>query len=56
MVVLLLLFTASSSLSLDMGCIFVVGSSILLSMVVQQLVVILVLLQKEMSACPILPS
>ena len=39
------------------GIIFLVGSSILLSMAVQQLVVILVLSQEEMSACPsTLPS
>ena len=39
------------------GVSFLVGSSILLSMVVQQLVAILVLLQEERSACPfILPS
>ena len=36
----------ASSLSLDMGYLFLVGSSILLSMVVQQLVVILVLSQE----------
>ena len=44
--------TAAASLSLDVGYIFLAGSSILLSMVVQQLVGILVLLQKGMSACP----
>ena len=48
--------TAGSFLSVDMGDLFLVGSSILLSMAVQQLVVILVLLQEEMSACPTLPS
>ena len=50
--------TVGSSLSLDMGDLFfLVGSSILLSMVVQQLAVILVLLQEEVSACPsTLPS
>ena len=42
-------YCIASSLSLDVGCLFLVGSSILLSMVVQQLVVILVLWQ-EMSA------
>ena len=42
--------TATSSLSSDMVYLFLVGSSILLSMVVQQLVVILVLLQEEVSA------
>ena len=41
---------AASSLSLDTGYLFLVGSSVLLSMVVQQLVVILVFSQKEMSA------
>ena len=41
----------ASSLSLDVGYLFLVGSSVLLSMVIQQLVTILVLLQ-EMSACP----
>ena len=48
----------SSSLSLDVGYLFFfVCSSILLSIVVQQLVAILVFLQGEMSACPsILPS
>ena len=40
---------AGSSLSLDMGYLFLVGSSILLLMVVQQLAVILVLSQEEMS-------
>ena len=45
------------SLSLDVGYLFLVGSSILLSMVVQQLVAILVLSQEEMSAYPsTLPS
>ena len=42
----------ASSLSLDMGYILSVGSSVLLSIVVQLLVVILVLLQEEMSARP----
>ena len=37
------------------GVSFLVGSSILLSMVVQQLVAILVLLQEEMSVCPSTP-
>ena len=41
-------------LSLEVGYLFLMGSSILLSMVVQQLVVILVLSQEEMSACPLL--
>ena len=48
---------AATSLSLDVGYLFLVGSSILLSMVVQQLVAILVLSQEEMSTCPsTLPS
>ena len=38
------------SFSLDMGCLFWVHSNVLLSMIVQQLVAILVLLQEEMSA------
>ena len=47
----------ASSLSLDVGYLFLVGSSIGLLMVVQQLVAILVLSQKEMSARPsTLPS
>ena len=45
-----LLPSHSSSLSLDMGYLFMMGSSILLLMVVQQLVVILVLMQEQMSA------
>ena len=40
------------SLFLDVGCLFLLGSSILLQMVVQQLVVILVLWQEEMSSYP----
>ena len=48
--------TTASCLSLDMGYLFLVGSGILLSTVVQQLVAILVLLQ-EMSKHPsTLPS
>ena len=43
---------ATSSLSLDMGHLSLVSSSVLLSMVVQQLAVILVLLQEEMNAHP----
>ena len=46
--------TTASYLSLDVGYLFLVGSSILLSMVVQQLVAILVLSQ-EMSTCPSIP-
>ena len=42
----------ASPLSLDVRCIFWVGSSVLLLMVVQQLAVILVLLQEEGSAHP----
>ena len=41
-------FSVVSSLSLDVEYLFVVGSSVLLLMVIQQLVVILVLSQKEM--------
>ena len=41
-----------SSFVLDMGYLSLVGSSILLLMVFQQLVVILVLLQERMSTCP----
>ena len=48
---------AAASLSLDMGYLFLVGSSVFLLMVVQQLVVILLLLEEEISACPsTLPS
>ena len=47
--------TAASSLSLDVGCLFQVGSSILLSMVVQQPVPVLVLSQEEMSTHPSAP-
>ena len=46
---------AVASLSLIWG-IFLVGTTILLSMVGQQLVVILMLLQEEMSVHPSLPS
>ena len=49
----------ASSLSLDMGHLFffLVGSSVLLSKVVQELVVSLVLLKEEMNEClSILPS
>ena len=49
--------TVASSLSLDMGYLFLVGSSILLPMIVLQLVAILLLSQEEMSAHPsTLPS
>ena len=47
----------TSSLSLDVGYLFLVSSGVLLSMVVQQLVAILMLLQEEMDAHPFtLPS
>ena len=42
----------ASPLPLDMGYLFLVGSNILLSMVVQQRVVILEFSQEKMSACP----
>ena len=45
----------ASPLSLDMGCLFLVGSSVLLLTAVQQLAVILVLLQEEGSAQPSTP-
>ena len=44
--------TEASSLSLNVKYLFLVGSSILLSMVVQQLIVILMLSKEEMSARP----
>ena len=47
--------TTASSLSLDVGYLFLVGSSILLSIVVQQLVATLVLSQEEMSVPPSTP-
>ena len=40
-----------SPLTLDMGCLFLVGFNILLLMVVQQLVVILMFSQEKMSIC-----
>ena len=40
---------------LDVGYLFLVGSNILLSMVVQQRVVILEFSQEKMSACPSTP-
>ena len=43
------------SLSLVMGYLFLVGSSILLLMVVEQLVAVLVLSQEEMSVPPSTP-
>ena len=42
----------ASSLSLNVRYVFLVGSSVLLSMVVQPLVVILVLSQEEMNIHP----
>ena len=45
------LIVASPS-SLDVECLFLMGFRILLSMFVQQLVVVLVLSQEEMGACP----
>ena len=42
-------------LSLDVGCLFLVGSNILLSMVFQQQVAILEFSQEKMSACPSSP-
>ena len=46
--------TEASSLSLNVKYLFLVGSSILLSMVVQKLIVILMLLKEEKSARPLL--
>ena len=46
----------ASSLFLDMGYLFLLGSSVLLSMVVQKLIAILELLEEVMSACPTVPS
>ena len=56
MIVPLLPFTRAFSLSLDVGYLFLVGSSILLSMVVQQLVAILVLSQEMNTHPSTLPS
>ena len=48
---------AASPLPLDIGCIFLVGSGILLLMIVQQLVAILEFSQEKMSTHPsILPN
>ena len=56
-IVPLLPLLGASSLSLDLGYLFLVGSSVLLIMDVQQLVVILVFSQVKISAHPsILPS
>ena len=52
MIVHPLLPVATSPLSLDVEYLPLVGSSILLLMVFQQLVVILVFSQEKMSACP----
>ena len=46
---------AATSLSLDVGYLFLVGSCIFLSMTVKQLVVILVLAQEEMNTHPYTP-
>ena len=48
----LLHLIAASPLPLEVGYLFLVGSNILLSMVVQQRVAILEFLQEKMSACP----
>ena len=45
----------TSPLSLDVGYLFLVGSNIFLSMVVQQCVVILEFSQEKMSTCPSTP-
>ena len=45
-----------SSLSLDVGYLFLVGANILLSLVVKQQVIILEFSQEKMSACPIIAS
>ena len=45
----------ASPLPLDVGYLFLVGSNILLSMVVQQQAVILEFSQEKMSTCPTLP-
>ena len=47
-----LLSCYSSTLSLDVGYLFLVSSLILLSMVVQQLIAVLVFSQVEVSSCP----
>ena len=52
---LILLSCWASPLLLDMGYLFLVGSNILLSMVVQQCVVILEFLQEKMRAGPSTP-
>ena len=46
----------ASPLLLDVGCLFLVGSNILLLMVVQQRVAILEFSQEKMSACPSAPA
>ena len=50
-----LLPTCCSFLSLDVGYLFVMDFSVLLSMAVQQLFAVLALSQEEMSTCPSLP-
>ena len=50
-----IVIAAAPSLSLDMEYLFLVGSSALLLMVIQQLVAILVLYQEEVSADPSIP-
>ena len=45
----------TSPLPLDMVCIFLVGSNILLSILVEQWIVILEISQEKMSACPSTP-
>ena len=47
--------TAASSSSLEMEYLFSLGSCVLLSMIVQQLVEILRLSQEEMGTCPFSP-
>ena len=55
MITLFLPLAAASSLSLDIGYLFLVGSSVLPSMAVQQLVATLVLSQEDVNACPSTP-
>ena len=50
-----IVIAAAPSLSLDMEYLFLVGSSALLLMVIQQLVAILVLYQEEVNADPSIP-
>ena len=53
-IVLLRPSAVASSLSLDIGYLFLVGSSVL-SIIVQQLVTVLVLSQEDKSVCPSTP-